>query len=169
MTISGHAALWTSLGVLCAATACASTPPPRSQENPLLSRVRPSFYGETVSNTEFASDQAKGHTMTLMFFSSNCARCSNTVSAVARIQADEPNVVVVGIAEEESVADARTFVTRRGLHFPVLLDGNRRIAHDYHVTEVPTTFVISSNGSVSWVGGPEQTEEGIRAALAAAD
>ena len=169
MKTPGDAAAWTSLGVFCAATACASAPPPRSQDNPLLSRVRPSFYGETLSNTEFASDQARGHTMTVMFFSSNSARCSNTVSAVARIQTDEPSVVVVGIAEEESVADARAFVTRRGLHFPVLLDGNGRIAHDYHVTEVPTTFVVSPNGSVSWVGGPEQTEEGIRAALAAAD
>lgn len=160
---------WTSLGVLCLATACTSTPPPRSQESPLLSRVRPSFYGETLSNTEFASDQARGHTMTLMFFSSKSARCSSTVSAVQRIQVDEPSVVVVGIAEEESAADARAFVTRRGLHFPVLFDGNGHIAHDYHVTEVPTTFVIASNSSVSWVGGPEQTEAGIRAALAAAD
>jgi peroxiredoxin len=168
MKTPGDIAAWMSLGALCAATACASIPPPRSQDSPLLSRVRPSFHGETLSSTEFASDQAKGHKMIVKFFSSKCSRCSKTVLAVERIQVDDADIVVVGIAEEQSAADARVFVNQRGLHFPVLLDGSGSIARDYHVTELPTTFVIAPNGSVSWVGGSEQTEEGIRAALAAA-
>jgi cytochrome c biogenesis protein CcmG/thiol:disulfide interchange protein DsbE len=168
MESSRDVVAWMSLGALCAASACAGAPPPRSQDNPLLSRVRPSFYGETLTNTSFASDQARGHKMILKFFSSTCARCSNTVSAVERIRVDDSSIVVVGVAEEQSAADVREFVTQRGVHFPVLLDGNGSIARDYHVTEVPTTFVIAPNGSVSWVGGSEQTEEGIRAAIAAA-
>jgi hypothetical protein len=34
---------------------------------------------------------------------------------------------------------------------------------------MPVTFVVAKNGNVSWVGGPDQTEDGVRAALSAVD
>ena len=147
---------------------CSSGPPPKSQASPLLSRLMPSFSGETLTNNDFVSEQGDGHKMIVKFFSTSCDRCADTLAAVQRIQSDDSSVVVVGIAEDDSETETRRFVSQRGVHFPILLDKKGSLAREYHVANVPTTFVITAKGSVAWVGGPDQTEDGIRSALASA-
>jgi hypothetical protein len=74
----------------------------------------------------------------------------------------------VGVAEDASAVRARGLVDRLGLHFPVVLDEDGRIAHQYEVTEMPAVFVVSQYGKVSWLGGPETTEDSLRAAVSVA-
>lgn len=144
---------------------CAVAPPPPSHPSPLLRHQAPTFSGRTLSQNDFYSAQGEGYTMLIGFFATNCARCSEIVAAVQRIQADDPNLVVVGISEDDTEPKARRLVEGLGVHFPVLLDHEGRLARDYHVDQMPMTFVATANGSVTWVGGPEQTEDGVRAAV----
>lgn len=154
-----------ALLALLFAVACAASPPPKSQPNPLLSRSMPSFGGKTLSLNEFFSAQGQGHPMVVKFFSAECDRCKESLAALQRIQSDEPNLVVVGISEDDSEATARRLVNGLELHFPVIHDRTGSLAREYHVAQMPATFVITPNGSISWVGGPEQTEDGVRAAV----
>jgi peroxiredoxin len=147
---------------------CATAPPPPSQPSPLLSRVLPSFAAQTLGATPFDTGQGAGHAMIVKFFSADCARCKSTLPAVQRIYSDNPDIVVIGVSEDESAARARRLVDDLGVHFPVILDANGEVKRKYAVAQMPMTFVVAPNGSVRWVGGPEQTEDAVRAALSAA-
>jgi hypothetical protein len=128
-------------GALCTLlSACgASAPPPPSQPSPILHRVMPTFDGDTLSLNHFDSGQGGG------------------------------NRIVVGICGDESAASAREFVNGLGLSFPVVHDPKGKVAKLYDVSGKAATFVMTPRGRVSWVGGPKQTEDVLRAALDAAD
>jgi len=162
-----------ALGVLAAGSmiflsACSSTPPP-SAPSPLLSQIMPSFEGETLNLTPFDSGQADGHPMIVKFFSSSCTRCKNTLPAMQRIYEDNPSIIIVGVSEDESVTQTRRLVDGLGVRFPVIHDESGRLARQYSVARMPVTFVVAKNGNVKWVGGPDQTEDGVRAALSSVD
>ena len=161
------------LGVLAVASAvllsACSSPPPPSHPNPLLSQIMPGFEGKTLNLTPFDTGQADGHPMIVKFFSSNCSRCKNTLPALQRIYEDNPSIIIVGVSEDESISEARQLVEGLGVRFPVIYDETGRLARKYSVAKMPVTFVVAKNGNVSWVGGPDQTEDGVRAALSAVD
>ena len=161
------------LGVLAIASAvlvpACSSPPPPSHPNPLLSQIMPGFEGKTLNQTPFDTGQADGHPLIVKFFSSNCSRCKNTLPALQRIYEDNPGIIIVGVSEDESIGDARQLVEGLGVRFPVIYDETGRLARKYSVAKMPVTFVVAKNGNVSWVGGPDQTEDGVRAALSAVD
>jgi peroxiredoxin len=150
------------------ALGCSATPPPPSQPSPLLSRILPSFDGKTLGQTPLDTTLGNGRPTVVKFFSSECARCKSTLEAMQRIYEDDSDLFVVGVSEDESVAAARRLVDDLGVRFPVLHDPSGQLARRYRVARMPTTFVASANGNVSWVGGPEQTEDGVRAAVNAA-
>jgi peroxiredoxin len=86
-----------------------------------------------------------------------------------RIYEDNPRIIIVGVSEDESITEARQLVEGLGVRFPVIYDETGRLARQYKVAKMPITFVVAKNGNVSWVGGPDQTEDGVRAALSAVD
>jgi peroxiredoxin len=129
----------------------------------------PTFEGDTLTRGHFYTAQGNGYPMVVKFFSSTCAACRDTLAAIQRVYADNgSDLVVVGVAEDESAAVARHTADDLGLHFPIILDTGGTVLRQYQVTQIPATFVITRNGNVSWVGGKEQTEAGVRAAIRAA-
>lgn len=125
----------------------------------------PTFEGDTLSRNHFYTAQGNGFPMVVKFFSSKCTRCKETLLAMQRVYEDSSDLVVVGISEDETAVEARRLVDELGIHFPVILDVDGKVSKQYQVTEIPATFVMTSNGSVSWVGGTDQTEAGVRAAI----
>jgi peroxiredoxin len=126
----------------------------------------PTFEGDTLSRNHFYTAQGNGYPMIVKFFSSKCTECRNTLTALQHVYEDNPNdLIVIGISEDNSEAEARQFVDSLGVHFPVILDEGGTVQKQYSVTHLPATFVVTPNGSVSWVGYSEQTEDGVRAAV----
>lgn len=106
--------------------------------------------------------------MVVNFFSTDCRECKTTLPALQHIYEGESSLVVVGVCEDESASKAREFVNGLGLSFPVVHDPKGSVARLYEVTGRAATFVITPRGRVSWVGGAEQSEDVLRAALDAA-
>lgn len=129
----------------------------------------PTFEGDTLSQNHFDSGQGGGHRMVVNFFSSDCSECKTTLPALQKIYSGESNLVVVGVCGDESASKAREFVSGLGLSFPIVHDPTGRVAKLYEVSGRSATFVMTSTGRVSWVGGAAQTEDVLRAALDAAD
>jgi peroxiredoxin len=159
-------AVFSSLALLAG---CGAGTPPPSQKSPLLLDIMPSFEGKTLNMTPFDSGQGTGRPMVVKFFSADCKRCQHTLPALQRIYEDNPGIVMVGVSEDDSESDARKLVEGLGVRFPVIHDSEGRLAKQYSVEKMPVTFVMSKNGTVRWVGGPDQTEDGVRAAVSAAE
>ena len=52
------------------------------------------------------------------------------------------------IDEGETPEAINTFFSDNALSLPVLLDTDKKVAHDYQLTGVPETFIIDKNGII---------------------
>ena len=84
--------------------------------------------------------------------------------AAEKLHRDRPDVVVVGISEDESPSVAHEIVLRHGLTFPVVHDAGNVLAGRFRVSEMPMVFV-GRRGEIAWVGGPDQREDTLERAV----
>ncbi|MFM8237500.1 MAG: TlpA family protein disulfide reductase [Actinomycetota bacterium] len=105
----------------------------------------PKVGGGTVSLTEL-----RGRPVVLNFFASWCVPCEEEMPILERL--DRTGAVeVVAVTFRDSPGDARRFVGRLGLGFPVLLDddGSNPVARAYGVRSPPMTFFIGRDGTIA--------------------
>ena len=94
--------------------------------------------------------------------------CKATLPAAERLHEAHPEVLFVGIDEDDTTDTARTVVQRFGLTFPVIHDTDNVLSGRFRVSAMPMTFVADGSGVVRWVGGDGQTEDDLRRAVEAA-
>jgi len=70
-----------------------------------------------------------------------------------------PDVVVLGVSEDDDADGARRMVERHGLTFPVVHDGGHALAGRFRVTDMPATFVVDSRGVVRWQGTSDSADD----------
>lgn len=157
------AALFVSM-LLCA---CGRPAMPASSPHPLLGKALPAFQRATLQQELLDTAQLRGAPFVIKFFASYCEPCQRTLPAAQRLHTQHPNVKFIGICEDESRAIALEMVRTYGLTFPVVMDPSRALMGRYRVREMPITFLVDSAGVIRWIGGPDQTEAGLRAALGA--
>ena len=131
--------------------------------------------GAHFSHGEGGSDKP----LLLLFFSVFCESCRAGLSVLQKIQEKYWNsslevaaVSLDGAALKSTVAG---FVRQERYAFRVLLDEESgrqlfRVADSYHVTEMPTVYVVDGRGRVAFAGKgriPQETlEEAVQAVLA---
>jgi cytochrome c biogenesis protein CcmG/thiol:disulfide interchange protein DsbE len=114
----------------------------------------------------------RGKAVVLNFWASWCLPCKEEAP---RLEAAwrkwrTKGVVVVGLDANDFKSDARRFVRRYDVTYPVVHDGPGKLLDDYGLNAFPETFFIRPDGRLSsWTQGElseQEIEEGIRGALA---
>jgi cytochrome c biogenesis protein CcmG/thiol:disulfide interchange protein DsbE len=101
---------------------------------------------DTSGKLELAS--LRGKVVVLNFMASWCVPCKQEAPAIETVwkQYRSEGVVVVGVDSKDFSGDARSFMRRYGLTYPVVRDGDGALWGPYGVTGVPETRVIGRNG-----------------------
>jgi peroxiredoxin len=157
------------VATLALLASCASQPPPKSQPTPLLGDVMPAFQSTTISGNPVISGAYEGHKVVLSFVEAKCEKCERVLSAAQAVYSGDREVVVVGVFRREGSEKALSTAARLELRFPVVVDRDGSLAKTFKIQDVPSTFVINQRGRVSWLGGSDLTEDGLSAAVAAAE
>ena len=136
-----------------------------SQAKPLPEIKRRTLEGATFDT---AAERARGKKVIVVkFFARYCEPCKRSLPWFQQFAKEHPEVAVVGIAEDERESDARDVATTFGLTFPIVHDTGNALSGRFRVTDMPITFVADKSGRIRWVGGPDQTEADLEAAVAA--
>lgn len=122
---------------------------------PVLSDLgpAPAFELEVYSGgrTSLADHLADGPVI-VDFWATWCGPCRHALPHLQSLQdqyADRGlTVLAVSIDDPRNQPKIGAFVRAQKLSFPVLLDGDSRVARLYRATSVPTTFLISPAGRV---------------------
>jgi len=114
----------------------------------------------------------EGRPVVLNFFASWCVPCAKEARTLqAAYQRWRPEgVVVVGVDWQDFSGDAKRFVRKHGITYPVGRTSSGSVVNSYGVTGVPETFFVDRRGRVvAHVPGPVTNDDlsaGIREALA---
>jgi cytochrome c biogenesis protein CcmG/thiol:disulfide interchange protein DsbE len=149
----------------------------------------PEFSLASLSGETLTSRQLRGHPVVLNFWASWCPPCREEAPLLEAKwrEYEEQGVRFVGVNIRDHEADARRFVERYGLTFPILRDPDQILADELGVgLGLPQTFFITddwrllatvSGDELSTLGGTqilgaiseEELDRNIRALLETSD
>ena len=122
-----------------------STPTP--QDN-----LAPDFQLPDLDGQLVALDDLRGSPVLLNFWATWCGPCRLEMPFIQDIYEDEgfsdKGLVILAINIGEDSSTVKKFMVGNGLTFPVLLDADQKIAPEYNIRAIPTTFFIDKNGII---------------------
>jgi thiol-disulfide isomerase/thioredoxin len=155
---------------------CGSVMPPSYPQNALSpsgpsaldAKAMPDVKRRTLDGATFDTAEARGHKVVVVkFFAKYCEPCKRSLPWFQKFAAEHPEVAVLGVDEDERESDARDIATMYGLRFPIVHDTGNALSGRFRVSDMPITFVADKKGRIRWVGGPDQTESELEAAVSA--
>ena len=106
----------------------------------------------------------------VLFWASWCGPCVREAPAIERFsQSSKGSGRIVGVNWSDELSNAQSFVKRYGWSFPNQRDGDGTVGNNYHLTGLPTTFVVDSTGHITATLRGPQTEAALKGALEAAE
>jgi cytochrome c biogenesis protein CcmG/thiol:disulfide interchange protein DsbE len=119
---------------------------------------------------ELMLSSLQGKAVVLNFWASWCIPCKQEAPFLEQVWLEnrDRGLVVVGLDAKDFRSDARRFMKRFGLTFPIVYDGPGDTLGEYGVTGFPETFVLDREGKAleAFVGAVNAEED--RARLRAA-
>lgn len=128
-------------------------------QSPLVGRRAPVLDGSTLAGSAFSLSSERGHYVYVNFFASWCPPCQQEEPALADFAFRESRdgdkgARMVSVVFNDTVTDARRFVSQWGIQWPVVPDSGGTIANRYGVGSPPMTFLVDPRGVVvgTWLG-----------------
>ena len=140
--------------------------PPSSQSS-LLGKPAPAFKRAALDGSNVEIGAGGGKVVVVKFVAKYCEPCTRTLPAIEKLHESHPNIVIVGISEDEKESEARELQATYHLTFPLVHDSQQVLAARWRVRDLPVTYVLNGAGNVAWVGGPEKSETDLVAAIEA--
>ena len=127
----------------------------------------PDFTHERLDGKgDLALSSLRGKAVVLNVWASWCIPCKEEAPFLEQVwqQNRDRDVVVLGLDAKDFRGDARRFVRRFELTFPIVYDGPGDTLGGYGVTGFPETFVLDRNGKVveGFAGAVNSQEDRVR-------
>ncbi len=83
------------------------------------------------------------------FWATWCIPCRAEMPVLQAYAENHPEVLILGIATESEESEARDFAASVGAHYPLAIDHSGVIVNRFRVGGLPTTVLISPQGTVA--------------------
>ena len=129
--------------------------------------VAPEFDLPTLAGPPLALSDLRGKVVLLNFWATWCPACLVEMPLLETVSKEESSwMVVLGVDVGERPDLVKRYMRDHDLTFPVVLDGDGRVAAGYGIYAYPTSFFIDRDGIVrDGQVGAFQSEENLRARL----
>jgi cytochrome c biogenesis protein CcmG/thiol:disulfide interchange protein DsbE len=145
----------------------------RSQRSASVGRLAPALPREQLAGPPMALTGLQAATgaraRLVTFWASWCGPCAREAPALERFsQSPTGRGRMVGVDWSDGLSGARSFIRRYSWTFPNLRDSEGTVGNQYHLTGLPTTFVLDAAGRIRAVLRGPQDGGSLGRALASA-
>jgi peroxiredoxin len=114
--------------------------------------------------------ELRGKVVIVNFWATWCPPCKMEMPDLDLIYTRfQPQGLVVLAITDEELFKAGSFITYAGYHFPVLLDTDKKVHKQFHITGIPTTFIFDRDGKLLGETIDQTTERQFLAILSKTD
>ena len=144
-----------------------------SKRSPVLGR-RPALPKEALvgapETLAALHNSAHGRAAAVVFWASWCEPCQHEAAAIEGFsQTAGGRGRVVGVDWSDARSGARAFIAQHHWSFPNVRDGEGTVGNEYHLTGLPTTFVLDGKGRIRTALRGPQDGASLTRALAAVE
>jgi peroxiredoxin len=124
--------------------------PPGVQEGTEKGMRAPNFTLTTSDNKSVSLTDFRGKPVIVNFCGGGYRESRNELPLMQEAfdKWSGKGLVVIGVDYSETPTEVQKFVTEKGLTYTVVLDQTGKVAKQYNVTSIPTTFFLDSQGII---------------------
>lgn len=119
---------------------------------PQVGRMAPDFSLKSIEGDtlDLKAVIAQNKVTILNFWATWCPPCRNEIPEFVEFVKEHRSekVALVAINIQEDSKQVKGFAEKAGMNFPVLLDLNGKVANNYEIYAIPTTFFIDGSGVI---------------------
>jgi peroxiredoxin len=126
---------------------------------PEIGQLVSDFQLLTLDGNIISLSQYKNQAVMINFWGTWCPPCVQEMPLLQAVYVrEQPELVILGVNEQDKIADVELFVADFGITFPILMDEDGVIAEQYLVRGFPTTFFIDKDGvlQAQHIGGVDE-------------
>jgi len=138
--------LFIFLSFLASCSSLSSAPEPDANSHALLEILQTNF--ATSAGGQKSLSDLQGRIVLVNFFASWCAECAQEVSSLKNLVTsfEGTDFSVVGVAVFDDPVNAKQFVSRLQIPYPVLLDPAGELKQFFSIKELPVTLILDREG-----------------------
>lgn len=121
----------------------------RTAPSPVVGKLAPPIEAQTTSGEQFSLDALRGQWTLVNFFATWCAPCRVEHPELVALADARGDSSIVSVSFNDQPAAVQRFFDDNGGGWPVIAEGNGRIALDYGVIKLPESYLIAPDGRVA--------------------
>lgn len=130
----------------------ATTSPQKSEIGIYPGYYAPDFTLENLRGEKVSLSDFQGKFVLLNFWAIWCPPCREEMPDINKFyKENKDQIVVLGVELGSKKLDVQKFINKGQYVYPILLDPDEKIGHQYRITAVPTTFILDRNGRILYV------------------
>lgn len=124
----------------------------------------PELAGRTLDGQPLRMANLRGKVVIVDFWASWCAPCREEMPVLERLyqRYREQGLVVVGVSVDRTERNARGFLRRTRVSFPIIHDSDHAIANRYSPPKMPSSYIVDRRGVIRYVHEGFRAEDGPR-------
>lgn len=111
----------------------------------------PDFTLNDLDGRAISLSSLKGKVVLLNFWGTFCVPCRKEMPSMETLYKTykDKGFLVVAVSADKSVEDVRDFIKDYKITFLVVIDKDKKVAKQYRVSSLPTSFLLNKNGLLS--------------------
>ena len=113
----------------------------------------PDFTLKSISGQNIKLSELRGQVVLVNFWATWCAPCKEELPFFNRLYSKNKvaGLEILAVNIDKFSSQAKTFSQNLGLSFPILLDSSGKVSASYRIHTMPTTAVVSKDGTIRFI------------------